>query len=40
VKKQMGVTSTNKLAWIIGLAIVGVILLIVVIAGLWSAMGS
>lgn len=39
-QKQMGVTSTNKLAWIIGLAIVGVILLIVVIAGVWSAMGS
>jgi hypothetical protein len=39
-QKQMGVTSTNKLAWIIGLAIVGVILLIVVIAGVWSAMSS
>ena len=36
-QKQMGVTSTNKLAWIIGLAIVGVILLIVVIAGVWTA---
>jgi len=39
-QKQMGVTSTNRLAWIIALAIVGVIILIVVIAGIWSAMGS
>ena len=39
-QKQMGVTSTKKLAWIIALAIVGVIILIVVIAGIWSAMGS
>src|SRR6266481_5020551 len=39
-QKQMGVTSTNKLAWIIGLAIVGLILLIVAIAGAWSAMSS
>ena len=39
-QKQMGVTSTNKLAWIVGLAIVALILLIVVIAGVWSAMGS
>ena len=39
-QKQMSVTSTNKLAWIIALAIVGVILLIVVIAGMSSALGS
>ena len=39
-QKQMGVTSTNRLAWIIALAIVGVIILIIVIAGIWSAMGS
>ncbi|SRR6266481_2220915 len=39
-QKQMGLTSTNKLAWIIGLAIVGLILLIVAIAGAWSAMSS
>ena len=39
-QKQMGVLRTNKLAWIIALAIVALIILIVVIAGLWSAMGS
>jgi hypothetical protein len=39
-QKQMGVTSTNKLAWIIALAIVALIILIVVIAGVWSAIGS
>jgi len=39
-QKQMGITSTNKLAWIIALAIVGVIILIVVIAGLWGTLGS
>ena len=39
-QKQMGVTSTNKLAWIIALAIVALIILIVVVAGIWSAMGS
>lgn len=39
-QKQMGVTSTSKLAWIVALAIVGLILLIVVIAGVWSAMSS
>jgi hypothetical protein len=33
-QKAMGVTSTNKIAWIVALAIVGIILLAVVIVGL------
>ena len=39
-QKQMGVTSTKKMAWIVALAIVGVILLVAMIVGLSGGSGS
>jgi hypothetical protein len=39
-QKQMGVTSTNKLVWIIGLAIVAAIVLVVVLLGVLSGAES
>jgi hypothetical protein len=39
-QKKMGVTSTKKLAWIIALAIVGIILLAAVIVGFAGGSGS
>ena len=39
-QKQMGVLSTNKLAWIIGLAIVGLVLLIGLVGAILSASQS